>query len=152
MLLADKPDTVTAAVTEVLAANPDATLFDIEMAFRDAGARAYVIAGPELTIVLGMRAWRAALGRAGVSPEENRAALAGTTYRPPRLLAAAIAINPQSCEFVPTHLPSSGRENTVAEAQAMTQPAKRIPRWLRTDLLVIVVSLAIISIWIWIGP
>jgi hypothetical protein len=38
-----------------------------------------VIAGPELKIVLGMRAWRAALGRAGVSPEENRAALAGTT-------------------------------------------------------------------------
>ena len=49
------------------------------MAFRDAGARAYVIAGPELTIVLGMGAWRAALGRASVSPEENRAALAGTT-------------------------------------------------------------------------
>lgn len=49
------------------------------MAFRDAGARAHGIAGPELKIVLGMRAWRAALGRAGVSPEENRAALAGTT-------------------------------------------------------------------------
>jgi hypothetical protein len=74
--------TVTAAVTEVLAANPDATLFDIEMAFRDVGARAYVIASPEPTIVLGMRAWRAALGRAGVSPEENRAALAGTTAKP----------------------------------------------------------------------
>ena len=80
LLLADR--TVTAAVTEVLAANPDATLFDIEMAFRDVGARAYGIAGPEPTIVLGMRAWRAALGRAGVSPEENRAALAGTTSKP----------------------------------------------------------------------
>ena len=44
LLLADR--TVTAAVTEVLAANPDATLFDIEMAFRDVGARAYGIAGP----------------------------------------------------------------------------------------------------------
>jgi hypothetical protein len=43
---------------------------------------AHVIASPELTIVLGMRAWRAALGRAGVSPEENRAALAGTTTKP----------------------------------------------------------------------
>lgn len=32
------------------------------------------------------------------------------------------------------------------------QPAKRIPLWLRTDLLVIVVSLAIIGIWIWIAP
>jgi hypothetical protein len=29
---------VTAAVTEVLAANPDADLFDVEIAFRDAGA------------------------------------------------------------------------------------------------------------------
>ena len=82
LLLADisrDVDLVTTAVTEVLAANLDATLFDIEMAFRDAGARAYVIAGPELTIVLGMGAWCAALGRASVSPEENRAALAGTT-------------------------------------------------------------------------
>jgi cytoskeletal protein RodZ len=35
----------------------------------------------------------------------------------------------------------------------MTQQlAKRIPRWLTTDLLVIVVSLAIIGIWIWIAP
>ena len=34
----------------------------------------------------------------------------------------------------------------------MTQPAERMPQWLRTDLLVIVVSLAIISIWIWIDP
>ena len=34
----------------------------------------------------------------------------------------------------------------------MTQPAKRIPDWLTTDLLVIVVSAVIIGIWIWIGP
>jgi hypothetical protein len=34
----------------------------------------------------------------------------------------------------------------------MTQPAKRIPDWLTTDLLLIVVSAAIISIWVWIGP
>jgi hypothetical protein len=33
------------------------------------------------------------------------------------------------------------------------QPAKHIPRWLRIDLLVIVVSLAIIGIWmIWFAP
>jgi hypothetical protein len=32
------------------------------------------------------------------------------------------------------------------------QPAKRIPDWLRTDVLVILVSLAIISIWVWIAP
>ena len=34
----------------------------------------------------------------------------------------------------------------------MTQPAKRIPDWLTTDLLVIVVSAVIIGIWIWIDP
>jgi hypothetical protein len=32
------------------------------------------------------------------------------------------------------------------------QPAKRIPEWLTTDVLVILVSLAIISIGIWIAP
>ena len=31
------------------------------------------------------------------------------------------------------------------------QPAKRIPDWLATDVLVILVSLAIIVIGIWIG-
>ena len=34
----------------------------------------------------------------------------------------------------------------------MTEPSKHMPEWLITDLPVIVVSLAIISIWIWIGP
>ena len=34
----------------------------------------------------------------------------------------------------------------------MTEPARRTPEWLITDLLVIVVSLAIISIWVWVGP
>jgi hypothetical protein len=32
------------------------------------------------------------------------------------------------------------------------QPAKLIPDWLTTDVLVILVSLAIISIGIWIAP
>jgi hypothetical protein len=34
----------------------------------------------------------------------------------------------------------------------MTQSAKRMPQWLWTDPFVIVVSVAIVSIWIWIGP
>jgi hypothetical protein len=34
----------------------------------------------------------------------------------------------------------------------MTQPAKRIPDWLTTDLLVIVVSAVIMGIGIWIDP
>jgi len=41
---------------------------------------------------------------------------------------------------------------TQPEARAMTRPAKRMPQWLMTDLLVIVISLAIISTWVWIGP
>ncbi len=32
------------------------------------------------------------------------------------------------------------------------QPAKRIPQWLTTDVLIILVSLAIIGIGIWIAP
>jgi hypothetical protein len=32
------------------------------------------------------------------------------------------------------------------------QPAKRMPEWLKIDVLVIVVSLAIIGAWIWIAP
>jgi hypothetical protein len=32
------------------------------------------------------------------------------------------------------------------------QPAKRIPEWLTTDMLVILVSLAIIVMGVWIAP
>jgi hypothetical protein len=34
----------------------------------------------------------------------------------------------------------------------MTQPAKRLPDWLTTDLLLIVVSAVIMGIGIWIAP
>ena len=34
----------------------------------------------------------------------------------------------------------------------MTQSAKRVPQWLRTDLLVIVLSLAMMLMWFWIAP
>jgi hypothetical protein len=47
--------------------------------FRDAGSPVYLIAKPELTIVFGMPAWRSALDRLGMSPLENRYALAGST-------------------------------------------------------------------------
>jgi hypothetical protein len=53
------------------------------------------------------------------------------------------------CELVHNHLRSSGTEYGSRRAQAMTQrPAKRMPQWLTIDLLVIVVSLAIIGIFI----
>jgi hypothetical protein len=45
--------------------------------FRDAGSSVYLIAEPELTIVIGMTAWRSALDRLGMSPQESRYALAG---------------------------------------------------------------------------
>ena len=37
----------------------------------------YLIGKPRLTIVIGMPAWRSALDRLGMSPEQNRQALAG---------------------------------------------------------------------------
>ena len=64
-------------MTNVLAANPETNLLEIEMAFRDAGSPVYLVAKPELTIVIGMPAWRSALDRLGISPQENRYALAG---------------------------------------------------------------------------
>jgi hypothetical protein len=57
---------------------------------------------------------------------------------------------PKVCELVHNHLRSSGTEYGSRREQAMTQqPAKRIPQWLRIDLLVIVVSLAIIGIYLY---
>ena len=52
------------------------------------------------------------------------------------------------CELLHNHLRSSGIEYGSRRAQAMTQQlATRIPQWLTIDLLVIVVSLAIIGIF-----
>ena len=68
---------ITAAITDVLAANSETNLLEIEMAFRDAGSPVYLIAKPELTVVIGMPAWRNALDRLGTTPRENRYALAG---------------------------------------------------------------------------
>ena len=73
--------TITEAISAVLAANPDTNLLDVEEAFRDAGSPVYLIAKPELTIVIGMPAWRSALDRVGMSPEANRQALAGSPSR-----------------------------------------------------------------------
>ena len=80
LLLAERSrdaSVITAAVTDVLAANPETNLLEIEMAFRDAGSPVYLIAKPDLTIVIGMPAWRSALDRLGMTPQENRYELAG---------------------------------------------------------------------------
>ena len=70
---------ISEAVDAVLATSPEVSPLDIEMVFRDAGSPAYLIGKPEPTIVIGMPAWRRALDRLGMSPQENRYALAGTT-------------------------------------------------------------------------
>ena len=63
---------ITEAVDAVLATSPEVSPLDIEMVFRDAGSPIYLIGKPELTIVIGMPAWRSALDRLGMSPQENR--------------------------------------------------------------------------------
>ena len=68
---------IEAAVNDVLTSNSETNLLEIEMAFRDAGSPVYLIAKPELTVVIGMPAWRSALDRLGTTPRENRYALAG---------------------------------------------------------------------------
>jgi hypothetical protein len=82
VLLADRTRdvrTITTVVTEVLAANPNTTPLDIETALRAAAAgEAYLVANSTTAgfeIVLGMPAWQAALADAGVTVEQNWAAL-----------------------------------------------------------------------------
>ena len=83
VLLADRTrdiSTITTVVTEVLAANPETGLLDIETALRAAAGQAYLVANSTTAgfeIVLGMPAWHAALADAGVTVEQNWAALAG---------------------------------------------------------------------------
>jgi len=44
---------ITEAISAVLAANSETSLLEIEEVFRDAGSSVYLIAEPELTIVIG---------------------------------------------------------------------------------------------------
>ena len=82
VLLADRTHDVgviTTVVTEVLAANPETTPLDIETALRAAFGQAYLVANSTTAgfeIVLGMPAWHAALADAGMTVEQNWAALA----------------------------------------------------------------------------
>ena len=82
VLLADRTRdvrTITTVVTEVLAANPETTPLDIETALRAAAlGEAYLVANSTTAgfeIVLGMPARDAALADAGVTVEQNWAAL-----------------------------------------------------------------------------
>ena len=71
--------TIAEAISAVLAMSLETNLLEVEEVFRDAGSPVYLISKPELTIVFGMPAWRSALDRLGMSPLENRCALAGST-------------------------------------------------------------------------
>ena len=77
LLLADRSRDVgqiTVVIEHVLAANADADLFDVELAFRDAACAAYVIAGPGKTfhvITGGLPAMLAAVAAAGRSIEKK---------------------------------------------------------------------------------
>ena len=72
---------ITTVVGEVLVARPGTNLFEIEQAFRDSYSAAYLVATTEgFVVVLGTEAMLEAVGKAGVTPEQNRAALA--TCRP----------------------------------------------------------------------
>ena len=82
VLLADRTRdvrTITTVVTEVLAANPETRLLDIETALRAAASQTYLVANSttaDFQIVRGMPAWHAALADAGLTVEQNWAALA----------------------------------------------------------------------------
>jgi hypothetical protein len=81
LLVADRTrdvDVIAAIVDHVLTENPDATLLEIEMCLRDGAGHSYLIAnGPK--IVIGMPTMLAELATAGITPEQNRAALAAAT-------------------------------------------------------------------------
>ena len=82
VLLADRTHdvrTIATVVTEVLEVAPETNLLDIETALRDADRQAYLVANNTTVgfeIVLGMPAWHAALADAGMTVEQNWAALA----------------------------------------------------------------------------
>ena len=77
MVLADRTHDI-GVVAEVLASNPETNLLEIEQAFRDGAAAAYLVATSDgFEVVLGLMAMLAAVGKAGVvTSAENRAALA----------------------------------------------------------------------------
>ena len=80
LLLADRTHdvgVVSAVVAEVLTANPETNLLEIEQAFRDGAAAAYLVATSDgFEVVVGVMAMLTAVGKAGVTSVENRAALA----------------------------------------------------------------------------
>ena len=76
---ADRQAYLVPNITEALAANPETSLLDIETALRAAASQTYLVANSTTAgfqIVFGMPAWHAALADAGMTVEQNWAALA----------------------------------------------------------------------------
>ena len=76
---------VAAVIEDVVAANPETALLEIDQEFRDAGSQTYLIAGPgKFQVVTGGRlAMLWVVGVAGMTVEQNRAALAAKPISPP---------------------------------------------------------------------
>src|SRR5205807_9838857 len=71
----------TTVVSEVLVASPGTNLSEIEQVFRDSNSAAYLVATTEgFVVVLSALAMLVAVSKAGMTVEQNRAALA--TCRP----------------------------------------------------------------------
>ena len=74
---------ITVMIEDLLAANPQTTLLEIDQEFRDAGAQTHLIATPGtaagVEVVLGELAFRRRVAAAGMTAEQNRAALAAET-------------------------------------------------------------------------
>jgi hypothetical protein len=82
LLMADRTHDagwIVAVIEDLLEANPTVTLLEIEQELRDAGAQTYLIAGSgKFQVVTGGRlAMLWAVAAAGMTVEQNRAALAG---------------------------------------------------------------------------
>ena len=69
---------IAAVIEDLLKADLDTNLLEIDQELRDAGAQIYLVAGPGKFQVVtgGWLAMRAAVARAGMTAEQNRAALA----------------------------------------------------------------------------
>ena len=80
LLMADRTGDaawITAAIEHLVAADPTVTLDEIEGALRDAAGSAYLVADERFEVVIGMPAMLAAVGAAGVTAAEKRAAPGG---------------------------------------------------------------------------
>ena len=81
---ADRQAYLVPKITEALAANPETSLLDIETALRAAASQTYLVADSTTAgyqIVFGTPSWQAALADAGLTAEQNWAALSDPVPR-----------------------------------------------------------------------